>query len=361
MRKLEKAGRTGLLVICLGASACLDVDCAPGYSGREARDDRGPQLAGDVYEFSGALAFSADGAEVFYTAAPGSGWAAVLRAVRLADGMQRDVDGGARVQGPLFPTAAALYEIEYVPPPGDGAGEHRLREAFSGVNPLLESPPDLSQLLALSPSGRRLLGVTGGTWPIVLDLDSLERTSTTCSWPATFSPASDAVLCGGGMGRVIAAPLAGQEAPALVAIPDTSEALAVSWTGQRMLAVFDGSMIDDPVLVADPASGEVVARLSAGEHTSVGGPMEFSRDGAALAFVERECLETHGYYGCSTRGELRVRILDLATGRASTVASAGWRTPEDGNFISVRLALSPDSRTIAYSFGDELHVRPTGR
>jgi hypothetical protein len=362
MGSLKNWIRVGTLVACIGASSCME--CTPGYNRREARDDRGPQVAADVSEYGGGLAFSANGAEVFYAANPSGGWAAVLRAVRLEDEAQRAVDD-ARIQGPLFPTGdgSALYAIEFVPPEGEGLGEYRLHEGFSGVNPLAEAPPDLFELLALSPSGRRVLGtsqsVAGG---LVIDLESGERTPTACGLrPATFSPGSDAVLCGAGFGQVRAVALEGQALPELVAIPDTTDAWAMSWTGGRVLVAFEGYPYGDPV-VADPTTGEVVARLPDASHTTLTSTMQFTRDGGALAYVENECLETHGYFGCDTRGELRVGILDLATGEARTIASAGWRIPADGPFAPlVQLALSPDGRTIAYSFGSDLHVRPTGR
>lgn len=366
MRTFERLVRIGVLVAAAATSACFDFE--PGYSRRAAREDRGPQLAAEVAPIS-KLAFSADGAEVFYPTSDGE--EPVLRAVRLADGVRRDVDH-ASTRGPLFPTAdgAALYVLEYVPPEGQGPGETRLRDAFSAENPLADAPPDLVSLIAVAPSGRRLLGVpSGGMGPVVVDLDSGDQTGAACGYAAvaTFSPASDAVLCAGGFGEVLAFPLAGGCPPELVAIPDTTYAWALSWTSQRILAVFEGYPYGDPV-VADPVTGEIVARLVDVTYTTVGRPMEFTRDGGALAFVERECLETRGLLSCTTRGEVRVRILDVATREARTIASAGWTNPEDGSTppgagasTTVALALSPDGKTIAYSFGNELHVRPTGR
>lgn len=283
MRRIVRAAVIAGLV---WTTACL------GCSGGAPRDDRGSVLASDLYEIVSHIdvAFSADGTEVFYTANRAGG-GSFVRAVRVSDGVKRDVDAVMSEGGPLLPTAdgTALYAVGCELIEAGICLSYHLREALSGTDLLLDAPSSLQQLVALSPSGRRLLGLRRSDGEVVVhDFDAATRTRVSCRFgPSTFSPQSDAVLCATTAGLSVF-PLSGQQ-PYDVTIPSTAWVFAVSWTEQGIRAAFSEQLAGDAV-VADATTGEVVAQLSPDAYSSFGGPMAFTRDGTALAYADSRCL-----------------------------------------------------------------------
>lgn len=336
--------RAGIVVALAGLSltGCFDgFDYT--FDHRPVREDRGPLLAEDVVGGEGSgVTFGADGAEVFYVGRGEEGGPPRLRAVAVADGTARTVDDAAPAPDgalAMSPDGAALYYVRMV---SVAPAVYALREAFSGADVALDPPP-VPGLLVVSPSGRHLVVARSGDVAL-LDLRTGEAAPVACAgWgPAAFSPAGDALLCG--YDAIAAVPIGGGTAPPVKAIPGAMYAHAVSWSEAGMRAAFFPALV-----VGDPATGAVLWRRSSS--MSPGWNMAFTPDGAALAYVSYECL-AGGFLYCS-RTETQVRLVELASGAGKLIATTGG--------VDVQLAVSPDGTALAYTFGNELHLRPTGR
>jgi len=351
------------LLACHGAS-----DPPPSWDHGPVVEDAGPSWSDPTATRIEALALSADGAEIFYLAGDAEDGQA-LRAVRLSDGVVRTVDATPAARAPLYPSAdgAALFFQAFDAGAAGTADDPRwyVREAFGGADLLLD-PPLAGGFVAAS-SGRTLL-VTTGALPTdpwgsgesqvqLLDVATGTVSPTPCGPIQAFSPAEDAIACTRpGAEGLIEVRLADGAITPLPVLTECERLLRIRWTSRGLLAVCSGA--ERGVLVADATAGEVLARLTAPEHGSLGG-MAFTPDGGALVFLESECLAEDGRLpelGCDLR-EGRVRLLVLGSGAVSTLASTDTTRTD-----LFPLALSADGATVAYAKRPgTIHFRPIGR
>lgn len=184
----------------------------------------------------------------------------------------------------------------------------------------------------------------------LLDLRSGALTMTRCnsSGVAAFSPAEDQVVCDSD-GHLVTVNVSDGESTVLLSGVTCSGSypLDLRWSA-------DGVEAASRSEVCDPATDQILAQTPRARHAWVA-QAACTSDGRALLYLETKCLagSTSGnaILNCS-RTEYRARLLDLANGEATTVASS--ETPFH------HLALSPDGGVVAYARGDGLHFRSTG-
>jgi len=302
---------------------------------RTVVEDRGRVLVGDVAT-SGASTFAwlSGRAEVAYVST-----ASQLVGVRIADGVRRQLDDAT----PYFaagltasPDGSALYFIAYDPA---AAPRFTLREAFAHKDvPVGEVTPASP---SISPDGRRVLYWAAGA-ASVLDASGVSFSVPTCTgWPVppVFSPSGDQLLCAGESASVFT--LADGS---LRALPDTDSSAwrALRWNGTSAQAV---ALSPGSVYLTDAASAQRRALYTPdqGLLDSGLGEAALSKDGRVVAFWETECLHAKSILSCEAgQDEARLRIVEVASGRAKTVAS-GAAGPGP-------VAFSDDGTLIAYVF-----------
>ena len=328
----------------------LLVGCANCSRPRAVVEDRGPLLLGDVAA-SGAATFAwlSGGEEIGYVSA-----ASELMAVRIADGARRQLDPAR----PCFQTdlarsrdGSALYFI--AEDLAGGVPRYKLREA------LAHKEPSLGEIVAGNPAvsadARRVLYWTasGGA---VLDASGAIFSASTC-------PASRVLPVLSASGDQL---LSGDERPFLItvtdgsmkALPDTQSSLwrAVHWDGSGPQAVaLIAEAQGERVYLVDVANGEMRALYQPDQGLLDLADAAISYDGRRVAFWETECLHADSLLSCqSGQTEARLKVVEVSSGRAETVASGG----DSGG----RIAFSDDGARVAYLFqaalGGALHVRP---
>jgi len=313
---------------------------------RTVAEDRGRVLVGDVAT-SGASTFVwlSGGAEIAYVST-----ASQLVGVRVADGLRRQLDD-ARPYSAAGLTASsdgsALYFIAY--DPAAAVSRFTLREALAHKDvPVGEVTPTSP---SVSADGRRVVYWAAGS-ASVLDASGVSFSVPTCTgWPVppVFSPAGDQLLCAGESASIFT--LADGS---LRALPDTDSSAwrALRWNGTSPQAV---TLSPESVYVTDAASAQRRAVYTPDQGLlDLGlGEAALSKDGRFVAFWETECLHAESLLSCQPgQNEARLRIVEVASGRAKTVAS-GAAGPGP-------VAFSDDGTLIAYVFQagqGELYVR----
>ena len=313
---------------------------------RTVVENRGALLASDVAT-SGVSSFAwlSGGAEIAYVSA-----AAQLVAVRLADGVRRQLDPAT----PYFaagvarsPDASALYFIAY--DPSAAVPRFTLREALAHSDVPVGEVTPISP--SISPNARRVLYWTAGGGS-VLDASGVTFSVPTCTaWPVqpVFSPSGDQLLCAG-------------ESPVLFTLADGSSRglpdadsfawRALRWNGIEPQAV---ALLAENVYLADAATGQrrTMYEPKQGLLDYGLGEAAISEDGRFVAFWETECLHADSIFSCHAgHNEARLKVVEVVSGRAKTVAS-GADSPGP-------VVFSDDGALIAYVFQagyGELHVR----
>jgi len=353
------------VAVPLVGTSCVDFD---GFDHGPVTEDRGPQLASNASSNdSTPVVWTVDGSELVYLASDPTSGVQSLVAVRLDSLEQRTLDR-APSSGTALARSADGSALYFVGLASDTAGDdtepsYELREAISGRSIATESQPH-GAVLVLSPDGRRLL-YSAEQGDLVLDLEEGISLVTSCGVPGSneagpvFSPAGDQLLCrsssdsNGGGGELVTVDVATGDSQALTGVwPETDLAPhAARWDADGVELA--GWTRNPPgIRIANPSTSWVfsMAGLNGGRATALG-LYEYSPDGGMLAFWVTECLASEGFLSCSLT-ESRLTVLDLGTGVAQTVASG---EPPVGT-----IAFSDDSHQIAYQYGADLHVRPTG-
>lgn len=342
----------------LGLSGCWNLDFR--YDKRGVHEDTGPVVVGSA---APAVAFSADGSELFYGAVrpdqPSSA-RVELHAIRLADRLERVIDERPMedlAAITVLPDGSAVYYVAVV----DG-GHYRLREALSATDVTLDSGPGSGGVMAFSRDLEKLYVDTqrGG---VVLDRGTGVELQTPCRWEgAAFSPAGDELVCQRWdeeyPSPIIRFRLADQAQTPLPGVEGCLWARAFRWNTAGIAVAYPYSGGGrGPVVVGDPQSG---ARLASVDEGTNAVDLQFTVDGRALVMAETECLAGE-LFGCS-RYEYRLQVLDLATRHRTFIASSAGGL---GGFD-----VSPDGTAIAYTFADPssdsgmgwpVHLRPTAR
>ncbi len=336
-----------------GCSGMQDMFPNPTFgTRRHVHEDRGPLIAGTACAGASSpcpWALTADGAGLVLAQ-----W--YVFHLRVADGAREELGILPVVDRFLVAQdGSALFALT----PGDASSPFALHEVFQGTTYALEAGLDLWKGIALSPAGDAVM-----YWRRSEVGDARLRrlaeptvTELPCSWtPVAFSPTLDEVACQS-MSAQITGPFVRVRTAdgAITRLAHEAYGNAMSgvlWTeaGLRIAGHRDGQYA-----VFDEATGGWTGFGTPNENTG-GGSFALVRGGSAVVFAESECLSDPDravHNGCDWY-EGRVRVADLAAGRAWTVAS-GEIGPAGFAF-----QLSADGRSVAYAFGDGIHLRATG-
>ncbi len=366
------ATATALVAVRPGAWALVFAAASLLVACKATVEDRGPLLAQDATRTAPNMLWTTDGSEVVYVAlAQGSG-AQTLKAVRVADGATRQLDGAAPATYlPLARPAngSALYEL---------TSDKMLRDAIAGKN-IAPAQPFGSTALATSLDGRLILywdvGVsasgTEGPGAAVL-VDAGQDTATPLGFCAptwfVFSPSGNEALCTdrttGAFDIFDLVTKTIREQHSALVSPQS-----VRWgsNGLQLAGALAGD--EGAIAVNDLVAGtaRVVYRLPPPSSSAVktkdfpGGNAvsgaTLAADGQQLALWEAECLGKNFAEPeyCGTAQGLLV-LINLDT-RSQRVVASGEAT-FDGGGGSGPIAFSDDGAQIAYRIGSEIHVRP---
>jgi Tol biopolymer transport system component len=306
-----------------------------------------------------AVAWSADGSEIYYLAVSSTGAGALKAAKTDASGVRVIDDTKAEYWSLLTPPdGSSLYYTAVETPAGKGPSPRFLYEALQprrldGLT--LEQKADV---LAAAPDDHHIAVWSAG---VLHDYDLTDGSATDLtngmpfisqtagnSWEITFSPAGDKLffLETGGPGTLSGAIVdPATKTVDVHALASTNFPLP-NWSDQGLRVLSGTVSVPSTLQIEDVGTGRVSPLSWQAPHSAGGGA--WSRDGTLIAALDSWC--TSGSLLSCNEGESALYVVEVASGRATLVARST---------AGIGLAVfSPDGHRITYTVGPELYVSP---